>query len=151
MKRKSRYYDNAERGLPAEEAAAARALFEAACERFGDAYEGGCFCTLLRGHYRTEDGEGQPYRCKLHGNDQLRTSPFDHATFFQRKGELVNAVVGQPYDCNDNDLRILKAFCNTHGLEMDVGQGWHYPGYTKALIFMRGPKTRLMSKISHSE
>lgn len=140
---KSRYYECLDRrprwrGLPDLQFAQANELFLIAIERFGDAWEGGCFCTLLRGSLRWDDrmysGNGDKHRGGGLCSPQYL---FDHSTFFQRKHEPVNAVVGQPYDYTaEQDFEVRK-FCQDHRLHLQVENGWHFPGQTKALIFTR--------------
>lgn len=161
MKQKSRYYTHCDRitdrererrgriyrrpvspticGLPLDLAGDGLALFAAAVERFGPAYDGGCFCSLIHGNYRWDDCRDR-YRCSFFCRADWYLPIFDHGTFFQRRGEPICAVVGQPYDYDEGKYgAALREFCADSGLVMEVSSGWHYPRWTQALIFTRAP------------
>lgn len=89
----SRELPPTQRGLSEELNARGIALFQAAVERFGTAYEGACFCMLMRG-WRCWLDAWDPYTCGFYGTGNWYLLTFDHGTFFQRCGEPINGVVG---------------------------------------------------------
>lgn len=141
----SRYYDLRHYAqLPPGARDDAQAAFMAAGERFGPAYDGGCLCSFaVEGEYRARQRHYQIAPAAGHYACELREvvdnlSIFDHATYFQRLHEKVNAVVGQPYDyVAADDEAPIRRYCDAHGLRFEVLPSWHFPGETIALAFIR--------------
>jgi len=131
MKRLSHYYLEPS-SSPASVRADAAQRFREACDRFGTAYDVGCFCKLIGPPPR---GHCDLYGCRLHRETSL--SIFDHGVRFRRDGQ-VTAVIGQPYGYDEARHRgLLENFCTRFGLKLEVGVGWHAPGGTAALTFTR--------------
>jgi hypothetical protein len=62
----------------------------------------------------------------------------DHPSLWNKDGKP-ELFISQPYGLSWGKLRELVAFCETHGLEvnMDAGTSWYFPGRSLRVVFRK--------------
>lgn len=72
-------------------------------------------------------------RGELHGSCQIPHADHTDVWIKHRKAVLITT---QPYNLEIEDLRDIIKYCDKWGLGFLVsGTSWHYPGWTKLLVF----------------
>jgi len=72
-------------------------------------------------------------RRELHGSCQIPHADHTDVWIKHRKAVLITT---QPYNVEIDDLRDIIKYCDEWGLEFLISAtSWHYPGWTKLLVF----------------
>jgi len=80
--------------------------------------------------YPSEIRDGASHECVPPGSD--------HVSLWNKDGKA-SMLVSQPYDLSYRTLKEMLAFCEDHGLEVDISTypTWHFPGQVLGVIWRK--------------